>query len=286
MLTTLDHVVIGVRDLEVASEHYARLLGRRPSWRGAHPQLGTANVLFRLDNTYIELLASTGSGSMAEWLRQRLEDSGEGLCALAFGTDDAAACATLLRERGLNPTEPTDGLGQQVEGPTRMWRTVHVPPANTRGIPLFIIEHRSAASLLPRAEAVGDPRAAVAGLDHAVIFTSDPDAAQRLFADKLGLRLALDKAFEDRRLRLQFFRIGGITVELAAPLGVAPGEASVDRFYGLSYRVPDIGAAHDRLAAVGFDVSEVRPGMRAGTRVCTVRNDTHGVATLMLGPEA
>ena len=159
------------------------------------------------------------------------------------------------------------------------------PPANTRGIPLFVIEHRSPPALIPLAEAVDDARGAVAGLDHAVIFTSDPDAAQRLFGDKLGLRLALDKTFEERRLRLQFFRIGGITVELAAPLGVAPGEATSDRFYGLSYRVPDIVAAHDRLASAGFDVSDVRPGMRPGTRVCTVRNDTHGVATLMLGPE-
>jgi catechol 2,3-dioxygenase-like lactoylglutathione lyase family enzyme len=56
-LTTIDHAVIAVRDLDAASETYARLLGRRPSWRGSHPGAGTANVLFRLDNTYLEPLA-------------------------------------------------------------------------------------------------------------------------------------------------------------------------------------------------------------------------------------
>lgn len=285
MLTTLDHVVIGVRDLTVAAERYSRLFGRRPSWRGVHPRLGSANVLFRLENTYIELLAPTGTGAMADWIEQRLSEFGEGVCALAFGTNDAAACQAALAERGLEPSPATEGSGQQLEGPTRTWRSVLIPPSNTRGIPLFCIEHRSPASLLPPAEASGDELGAVAGLDHAVIFTSDPDAAQRLFADKLGLRLALDKTFEERRLRLQFFRIGGITVELAAPLGVPPGESSTDRFYGLSYRVPDVTAAHDRLARAGFDVSEVRRGMRPGTRVCTVRGETHGVATLMLGPE-
>lgn len=285
MLTTLDHVVIGVRDLDAASDRYTRLLGRRPSWRGRHPEYGTANVLFRLDNTYLELLAGSGSGPMAEWLAHRLADVGEGICALAFGTDDAAASARVLRERGLDPSAPTAGSGQQSEGPKRHWQTVYISPANTRGIFLFVIEHCSPAALLPPAAATGDARGAVSGLDHAVIFTSDPDAAQRLFADKLGLRLALDKNFPERRLRLQFFRIGGITVELAAPLGVAASESSSDRFYGLSYRVPDVIAAHDRLARSGFDVSEVRPGMRPGTRVCTVRNDTHGVATLMLGLE-
>ena len=285
MLTTLDHVVIAVRDLAAAAADYTRLLGRRPSWRGAHPELGTANVLFRLENTYIELLGCSGNGTMVDWLQQRLDDGGEGLCALAFGTNDAADCSKLLGERGLGASEPIEGHGAQIEGPTRTWRTVYISPANTRGIPLLLIEHRSPESLLPHAEAIGESPACVAGLDHAVIFTSDPDAAQQLFADKLGLRLALDKTFEERRLRLQFFRIGGITVELAAPLGVPPGEATTDRFYGLSYRVPDVDAAHDRLARDGFQVSEVRPGMRPGTRVCTVRNDTHGVATLMLGPE-
>lgn len=286
MLTTLDHVVIAVRDLDGAGEAYVRLLGRRPSWRGAHPHLGTANVLFRLENTYIELLTPDGQGVMADWIQQRLDERGEGLCALAFGTDDAAVSATMLRQHGLHPSEPTDGSGHHAErNVTRRWRTVHVPTSDTRGIPLFVVQHQSPAEILPLAEPIGNERGTVAGLDHAVIFTSDPDAAQHLFAEKLGLRLALDKTFAERRLRLQFFRIGGITVELAAPVGVAPGEAATDRFYGLSYRVPDVVAAHDRLAQAGFDVSEVRAGMRPGTRVCTVRNDTHGVATLMLGPE-
>ena len=54
MLTHLDHVIVAVRDLEAATQTLARLLGRGPSWRGEHPDLGTANVLFRLSNTYAE----------------------------------------------------------------------------------------------------------------------------------------------------------------------------------------------------------------------------------------
>jgi hypothetical protein len=49
--------------------------------------------------------------------------------------------------------------------------------------------------------------------------------------------------------------------------------------------VPDIDAAHARLVAAGFDVSEIRTGRRPGTRVATVRGETHGVATLVLGPD-
>ena len=43
-----------------AMDLYGRLLGRRPSWRGEHPGYGTANTLFRLDNTYLELLLELG----------------------------------------------------------------------------------------------------------------------------------------------------------------------------------------------------------------------------------
>src|SRR5262245_44679735 len=112
MLTTLDHVVIGVRDLATASTSYERLLGRRPSWRGVHPSFGTANVLFRLENTYIELLAVQGEGPMADWLQERLNGGHEGLCAVAFGTDDAASITSVLRERGLHPTDPIEGSGE------------------------------------------------------------------------------------------------------------------------------------------------------------------------------
>jgi acetylornithine deacetylase/succinyl-diaminopimelate desuccinylase-like protein len=40
-----------------------------------------------------------------------------------------------------------------------------------------------------------------------------------------------------------------------------------------------------RLAAAGFDVSEVRQGRKPGTKVFTVRDAPGGVPTLMLSAE-
>ena len=54
---TLDHVVIAVHNLDAATMDYTALLGRAPSWHGSHPTYGTKNTLFRIDNTYVELLA-------------------------------------------------------------------------------------------------------------------------------------------------------------------------------------------------------------------------------------
>jgi catechol 2,3-dioxygenase-like lactoylglutathione lyase family enzyme len=123
--------------------------------------------------------------------------------------------------------------------------------------------------------------AAVTAIDHVVIRSTNPDRAVALWRDRLGLRLALDRVFEDRGLRLLFFRSGGITLEYATPHPSAESHES-DRLWGVSYRVRDLAAHRERLLAAGVDVSEIRVGMRPGTSVATVRSGTAGVPTLLL----
>ena len=107
-----------------------------------------------------------------------------------------------------------------------------------------------------------------------------------LYRDGLGLRLALDRTFDERGVRLLFFRIGGTTVEVAAAATRPPDPSAADRFGGLAWKVEDADAARRRLVAAGFDVSEVRMGNKPGTRVCTVRDAPAAVPTLILEPAA
>jgi len=290
LLHSLDHAVIAVRDLAAATEDYAALLGRSPSWCGVHPGVGTANALFRLENTYLELLAPEGEGALGRRLADVLAEQGEGLVALAFGTDDAELCAQRLRAAGLAASDPSEGEGRDVEsGARRRWRNVWLPPDATRGLWLFAIEHLEAADSLTLREPATAPVAAVSALDHVVVASSDLEASRSLYGAGLGLRLALDRSFEARGLRMLFFRVGGVTVEVVGQLGelgVEPEPATRDRFGGLAWRVPDVEAARERLAAAGFDVSEVRPGAKPGTRVCSVRRETWGVPTLLISPAA
>lgn len=298
MLNTLDHVILAVRDLDVATGRYARLLGRSPSWRGEHPGVGSANVLFRLENTYLELLAPEGSGPVGAALEAHLSSRGEGPVGLAFGTDDADACHAFFAARGLAPQAVEKGVGRDVEsGAMRAWRRVPIPLENTRGVLLFAIEHESPPEVLPLMGTTGGESAAVFALDHAVVRSADAEATKALYGDGLGLRLALDREFPQWGARLLFFRVGGLTVEIAAALGDGAGEdhglgaegspdAGSDRFWGLSYRVRDADAAHARLTDMGIDVSEVRKGRKPGTRVFTVQDGTCGVPTLMLEPGA
>ena len=125
---------------------------------------------------------------------------------------------------------------------------------------------------------------AVSGLDHVVINTSNPDRAAALYGARLGLRLALDRSNPDWDMRLMFFRAGQLTIELAHKISAGVGNAP-DKLWGLSWRVPDIDAAHERLVAANFAVTSIRAGRRAGTKVFTVRDGTLNVPTLVLSAE-
>lgn len=283
----LDHVILAVADLDAATRATAQLLGRRPSWRGEHPAAGSVNTLFRLENTYLELLAPAAAGPVGDLLRGWLAERGEGVLGLVFATRDAAACRETLSARGLAPGPVERGLGRDVEsGAIREWLRVPLPLDATRGVLLFAIQHTSPDALLPPATPLGTEAAAIRGLDHAVVETADAEAAKALYGDALGLRLALDREFPQWGARLIFYRVGDVTVELAARLDAGAADPQRDRLFGLSWRVPDADAARARLLAAGLDVSEVRPGRKPGTRVLSVRNGTCGVPTLLIEPPA
>ncbi|MCV7078607.1 VOC family protein [Mycobacterium szulgai] len=284
MFDALDHVILAVRDLGDATHRYATLFSRSPSWRGIHPGWGTANTLFRLDNTYLELITPLGDGPFGRTVAAHLDQQGDGPIGLAFATSDLDAAYAQLARIGLDPPPVSPGLGRDTDtGLTRRWRSVLLPQTRTRGVLIIAIEHESP-HRLPEASAAGSQDAVVTGIDHAVVRTSDADAATELYRDGLGLRLALDRSFPDWGMRLVFLRVGGVTVEIAQPLSAVQLPAETDQVWGLSWRVGNADAARTRLADAGVEVSEVRPGRKPGTRVITVKDGTCGVPTLLIEP--
>jgi catechol 2,3-dioxygenase-like lactoylglutathione lyase family enzyme len=229
------------------------------------------------------LLAPAGKTGFGATLAGRLATEGEGVVGLAFRTPDAAACEQELRVRGLDATLQPSGEGRDERtGAIRHWRNVLLPAEASRGLLIFAIEHLDPEDSLPPAPFEGPAPACVHGLDHVVVVSGDLEATRALYGDKLGLRQALDRVFDDRKLRLVFFRVGGVTVEVAHRLDAPPEPR--DRFLGLSFQVRDADAARERVSGAGFDVSPVRPGLKPGTRVCTVRGKPLGVDTLLIEP--
>lgn len=285
---TLDHVVIAVHDLDGATADYEALFGRSPSWRGEHPKYGTRNTLFRIDNTYIELLglgAGKGDKRWAGELSRFLEQRGEGIYALALGTGDIRMTVKEMRDNGLEVVDPADGDGiDLLTGARREWRNAMVQPKTTNGARVFFIEHKSKPDALPVAAPVAADGSHVMRMDHAVVLSTDMEASRRVWGDVIGARLALDRTFPERNTRILFFRLGDITVEISGgSQQTQEGEGKPDRYWGITWGVDSIDGACARLAAAGIETSGPRQGIKPGTRVATVKGaQTHGVATLLI----
>lgn len=276
MTTTIDHIIISVSDLAEASAEYSALLGRSPSWRGAHPDYGTANTLFKLDNTYIELLAPQGEGMAADIVNGILNPRGPCLGGLVLGTENAEGFISHARSEGLEASDPVPGHGvDEQTGAERRWRNIFWDPAAARGIFSFCIEHE-AGSTLPEAEPYG--AGAIAGVDHVVVKTQSADAAKTFYGDQLGIRLALEQDVPEWGGTQLFFRASAMSIEVIAS-DKAPEQ---DELWGLALKTDDIEATHSRLSEGQVEVSDIRDGRKSGTRVCTAKSHTLGVPTLLI----
>jgi catechol 2,3-dioxygenase-like lactoylglutathione lyase family enzyme len=259
MITGIDHAVIGAYDFDAAIGAYERLLDRRVSH--TYENDGVATALIVTGNMMIEIMTPRGDGVMAQRLRTAIDASGEGLISLAFAVSDIEAAHRRMERVGLAPDAISDG-----EAGALRWRRFRANSDAVNGVRLFFIERD--------APLRDDAQSGVPGLDHLVIRTNDIEQAAALYGARLGLDMRLDRQIGDRRL--MFFRCGDLVVE------IVEDRQHADRLWGLSWRVRDAAREQARLAALGLDVSEVRTGMKPGTRVFTVRDQTGGAPTLMI----
>ena len=262
MLTGFHSVVIDVADLEVAVRDYARLLGVSPAAVPDPPQAAQV-ATFVLSNMRLELRSPT-------------------------------ACATRLLPSPPEPSRPPRAPVSELpasgqEGIAGLRFAVGQSPGSSRvaglvaspTVPIELVSEVDAPAATP-ALPEGDSAARVLGLDHVVVATRDPERARRFFGEELGIRLALDRSFAERGLRLLFFRLRGITIEVASTLAEQSADPGTDVFHGLAWRVAGIEALRVRLRDAGLDVSELRAGHKPGTRVCSLREPVHGVPTLLI----
>ena len=279
IITGLDHFVLVVPEITSATAVYAALLGRPADWRAAG-EGGAASAIFRVGNTSLELMAPEGDGPVADRLREIIEAEGPGLKSLAFATADIETAHHRLTRRGLKPFEIMPGESTNTaDGRTRGWRRFRCSDEETAGVKTFLIQPDAP---LPVKDA---EEGGVTALDHIVIDTPNPDRALGLYGARLGLDLALDRTAPEWKTRFLFFRTGGLTFEVIHRLGEAQDAAAPDKIWGLTWAVEDLAAAHARLTAAGFAISEIRKGRKPGSTVFTVRDGTMNVPTLFIAHE-
>ena len=276
MISTLDHLIIVVKDLDQAEKNYKKILGTNPVWRGKHKSLGTANSIFNFKNTYLELLTADGEGLGAELVKNLIQENGDGLAGIVFGVDDMPQTVKQLKQEGYEISDPTEGEGSDdVTNKVRKWENLFLPPELTRGLFSFIIQHHDG-ELPSHKEYAKD---SINKLDHVVINTNNADSFIETYRDVFKIRLALDKTIEHWNSRMLFFRLNKTTIEV---IERPNNEKPTDALWGLAWEVESIEDTHKRLVSEGVEVSDIKDGLKENTLVATVKSHTHNVPTLII----
>ena len=276
MISSIDHLIIAVKDINKAEENYRKIFGINPVWKGEHKALGTSNVIFNFKNTYCELLSANGDGLGAALVDNAIEENGDGLIGLVFGTNNAEESFSKLKKLGYLITEPSEGEGIDTKTKKiRKWKNLFLPPELSRGIFTFLIEHTEGA--LPSLDKY--PSDSVNKLDHVVINTNDADGFINIYRDIFNIRLALDKVIEHWKSRMLFFRFNKTTIEVIERKNE---DTSQDSLWGLAWEVESIKETHKRLTKEGVDITPIKDGLKENTLVATIKSHTHNVPTLLI----
>src|SRR5579875_855382 len=173
-ISGIDHVLVGVRDLEAARRDYERL-GFTLTPRGSHIGWGTANYCVMFPDDYVELIGivdpSQFSNNLDKFLAQR-----EGLMGLAFAASDAAATAAALRRRSI-----------AADGPKKLERRLDLlffPEGATPGLNAFVCSHLTP-ELVRRPDWLRHPNGA-RGLTSITVVVDDPPALFESYEKLLG----------------------------------------------------------------------------------------------------
>ena len=276
MITSLDHIILAVEDLQDAEKNYKNILGIEPSWRGLHKELGTANVIFNFKNTYLELLSAEGEGVGADLVKESIKKNGEGLAGIVLNTKDISKASKRLKDLGFLVGDVLTGEGKNKDtNDIRNWKYLFLPQELTRNLFLFLIEHTK--GILPQDEKF--PPGSINKLDHVVINTNDADGFINIYQDIFNIRLALDRIIEHWKSRMLFFRVNKTTIEV---IEKKDDKDPNDSLWGLAWEVESIKDAHERLVSKGVEVTEIKKGLKENTLVATIKSHTHNVPTLLI----
>ena len=141
-IASIDHAIVGVRDLKQAAIAWRRL-GFKLTPRGRHIGWGTANYCVMFIANYVELLGIVDPKEFTNHFDRFLAKR-QGLMSVAYGTADAEACAKALRASGVaadGPKELSRLLEAGDDGVIPRFRLVMLPAEATPALSGFVCEH-------------------------------------------------------------------------------------------------------------------------------------------------
>lgn len=254
MLTSIDHVMICVPDLQQGIAQYGRL-GFNIHPGGRHPGKGTHNAIALNQNDYIELLAIRDAaehraaaavpGNADAGLTGFIA-AGGGIRYIVLQSDDLAADVTAMRSRGIEVSEATEAGRQTPDGQTLRWK-VAVLGANNP-LPIFFIQHLTPMEFRRRQVPLsGNHPNGVYSIERAYIVTHDAESAAATYARVLGVPQPPLQQGTVIMSNMAVFQVGPTGLGIVQPYAPGPAAEALERrgpgpFQAL-YRTSSMGAA-------------------------------------------
>lgn len=185
----IDHVILGVNDLERGMREFAARTGVRPIRGGVHPGRGTQNALVALgDGRYLEIMAPSreaGTEPDPRTAMQKLTPVG-----WALHTTDLPLALTRVRSAGFTVSEIAPGARTRPDGRQLRWQTASVTGSGVESAPFFI--QWGAGSAHPSADAP-------AGCTLASVAMTEPDPSSLAkFLLATGVAVSVDQGATPR----------------------------------------------------------------------------------------
>jgi len=138
-MTGLDHIILGIDDLDRGVAWVERHTGVRAIFGGVHPGRGTQNALLALGpSCYLEILAPDHRQSSLAWFTQVLTLREPKLISWAVHTPDLAALAQAAVAAGFPIDGPHDGARSRPDGKILSWKLFHLHDDRGGLLPFFI----------------------------------------------------------------------------------------------------------------------------------------------------
>lgn len=252
MFTRIDHVMIGVPNLDQGIAQY-RKLGFNVHAGGMHPGKGTHNAIAMNNEDYIELLAVrdpaeyAASGKPGVW-NTGLTDfiaAGGGIRYVAVQSDDLTADVTAMRARGVEVSDAMDGCRRTPAGLELQWKSAVLGPVNP--LPIFFIQHLTAMHERRKQVPVDEHPNRVYTLERTYIVVRDVASAAAQYAKVLGMPQPKTVKGTVIMSDMAVFQVGAHGLGVVQPYAPGPAADALERrgpgpFQAL-YRTTSTGAA-------------------------------------------
>ncbi len=136
----IDHLILGIGDLERGIEQFERLTGVRPVFGGVHPGRGTQNALVSLgEGQYVEILAPDPRQAVDAPVLQGLRTL-ESLTPVgwAAAAQDLEGVQARLTAAAIQTTPIRPGSRARPDGTLLEWSTLSLAASESVTLPFFI----------------------------------------------------------------------------------------------------------------------------------------------------